>query len=231
MRAVVSVEPPGGNGKISVIGRVGKDCAEARPAHAASAVATISFIIFLLPVKRESTSSGEIPVRLLRRADRRHRLAGGEGRPRGAAVDPEPGGARHRRRLRARRATTGSRKSTGRTWSCSTTSLGMGTLAEELRGRGKPVVGGSPYTDRLEDDRAFGQTELKAVGVRDHPAGELHFVRRGGRVRAGEPEPLRDQAERRGAEHQAAALRRRGGRRRATSSRCCRTTSAPGRTR
>src|SRR5687767_7311164 len=43
--------------------------------------------------------------------------------------------------------------------------LGMGTLAEELRARGKPVVGGSAYTDRLEDDRAFGQQELKNVGV------------------------------------------------------------------
>jgi phosphoribosylamine---glycine ligase len=43
--------------------------------------------------------------------------------------------------------------------------LGMGALAEELRHAGKPVVGGSPYTDRLEDDRAFGQQELKSVGV------------------------------------------------------------------
>ena len=43
--------------------------------------------------------------------------------------------------------------------------LGMGAMAEELRSRGKPVVGGSPYTDRLEDDRAFGQQELKAAGV------------------------------------------------------------------
>jgi phosphoribosylamine--glycine ligase len=42
---------------------------------------------------------------------------------------------------------------------------GMGTLAEELRQKGKAVVGGSPYTDRLEEDRAFGQQELKAAGV------------------------------------------------------------------
>jgi phosphoribosylamine--glycine ligase len=34
---------------------------------------------------------------------------------------------------------------------------GMGPLAAELRSSGKRVVGGTPYTDRLEDDRAFGQ--------------------------------------------------------------------------
>ena len=43
--------------------------------------------------------------------------------------------------------------------------LGMGAMAEELRKAGKKVVGGSAYTDRLEDDRAFGQQELKAAGV------------------------------------------------------------------
>ena len=43
--------------------------------------------------------------------------------------------------------------------------LGMGAMAEELRRQGKPVVGGSTYTDRLEDDRGFGQQELKAAGV------------------------------------------------------------------
>jgi phosphoribosylamine--glycine ligase len=42
---------------------------------------------------------------------------------------------------------------------------GMGTMAEELRAKGKLVVGGSPYSDRLEEDRAFGQQELKAAGV------------------------------------------------------------------
>ncbi len=43
--------------------------------------------------------------------------------------------------------------------------LGMGAMAEELRKAGKLVVGGSPYSDKLEDDRAFGQQELKAAGV------------------------------------------------------------------
>jgi phosphoribosylamine--glycine ligase len=43
--------------------------------------------------------------------------------------------------------------------------LGMGAWAQELRKAGKPVVGGSPYSDKLEDDRAFGQAELKAAGV------------------------------------------------------------------
>jgi len=43
--------------------------------------------------------------------------------------------------------------------------LGQGTKAQKLRQRGKAVIGGTPYTDRLEDDRAFGQEELKKVGI------------------------------------------------------------------
>ena len=43
--------------------------------------------------------------------------------------------------------------------------LGQGTHADRLRKAGKLVVGGTPYTDRLEDDRAFGQQELKNAGV------------------------------------------------------------------
>jgi phosphoribosylamine--glycine ligase len=43
--------------------------------------------------------------------------------------------------------------------------LGQGEKAARLRAAGKLVVGGTPYTDRLEDDRAFGQGELKAAGV------------------------------------------------------------------
>ncbi|MFH1420789.1 MAG: phosphoribosylglycinamide synthetase C domain-containing protein [Candidatus Aenigmatarchaeota archaeon] len=43
--------------------------------------------------------------------------------------------------------------------------LGMGKKAQEVRKQGKLVVGGTPYTDMLEDDRAFGQDELKNAGV------------------------------------------------------------------
>ncbi len=43
--------------------------------------------------------------------------------------------------------------------------LGHGTFAHELRQKGKLVIGGTPNTDRLEDDRAFGQEELATAGV------------------------------------------------------------------
>ncbi len=43
--------------------------------------------------------------------------------------------------------------------------LGMGTEAKRLRDAGKLVVGGTPYTDKLEDDRSFGQEELKKCGI------------------------------------------------------------------
>lgn len=43
--------------------------------------------------------------------------------------------------------------------------LGMGTEAQILREAGKHVVGGTPYTDMLEDDRSFGQEELKKHGI------------------------------------------------------------------
>ncbi len=43
--------------------------------------------------------------------------------------------------------------------------LGQGTIAEDLRKQGKLVVGGTRYTDMLEDDRSFGQEELKKYGV------------------------------------------------------------------
>jgi phosphoribosylamine--glycine ligase len=43
--------------------------------------------------------------------------------------------------------------------------LGQGKLAAALRRKGKAVIGGTTYTDRLEDDRAFGQEELKNHGI------------------------------------------------------------------
>ncbi len=43
--------------------------------------------------------------------------------------------------------------------------LGQGKKAQKLREQGKAVVGGTPYTDRLEDDRSFGQEELQRNGI------------------------------------------------------------------
>jgi phosphoribosylamine-glycine ligase len=48
--------------------------------------------------------------------------------------------------------------------------IGYGELAEKLRGEGKAVVGGSVYTDRLENEREFGQDELKDAGVSTLPS-------------------------------------------------------------
>jgi phosphoribosylamine--glycine ligase len=41
----------------------------------------------------------------------------------------------------------------------------FGDAAERLRKDGKLVVGGTKYSDRLEDDRDFGQAEMKAAGM------------------------------------------------------------------
>jgi phosphoribosylamine--glycine ligase len=43
--------------------------------------------------------------------------------------------------------------------------LGMGSRAADIRKKGKIVIGGTAYTDQLEDDRTFGQEELKKYGV------------------------------------------------------------------
>jgi len=51
--------------------------------------------------------------------------------------------------------------------------LGQGAKAQALRATGKPVIGGTPYTDRLEDDRSFGQEELKNAGVNIIPYEEF----------------------------------------------------------
>lgn len=43
--------------------------------------------------------------------------------------------------------------------------LGQGEKASKLRAAGKHVIGGTPYTDKLEDDRTFGQEELRRYGI------------------------------------------------------------------
>ena len=43
--------------------------------------------------------------------------------------------------------------------------IAFGRTAEKLRAEGKKVVGGSAYTDRLENEREFGQQELAKAGV------------------------------------------------------------------
>jgi phosphoribosylamine-glycine ligase len=48
--------------------------------------------------------------------------------------------------------------------------IGFAATADKLRAEGKFVVGGTPYTDKLEDDREFGQEELKKVGVNILPS-------------------------------------------------------------
>ena len=52
--------------------------------------------------------------------------------------------------------------------------LGQGAKAHQLRQTGKLVVGGTPYSDQLEDDRAFGQQELKKAGVSIIPQENFH---------------------------------------------------------
>jgi phosphoribosylamine---glycine ligase len=51
--------------------------------------------------------------------------------------------------------------------------LGQGEKSQALRAQGKKVIGGTAYSDRLEDDRSFGQEELKKAGVSIIPYGEF----------------------------------------------------------
>jgi phosphoribosylamine--glycine ligase len=43
--------------------------------------------------------------------------------------------------------------------------IGFGNEAESLRKNGKLVIGGSKYTDKLEEDREFAQNEMKRFGM------------------------------------------------------------------
>lgn len=51
--------------------------------------------------------------------------------------------------------------------------IGFGSIAEDLREKGKLVIGGSRYTDRLEEDREFGQNEMSKVGMNILPHWEF----------------------------------------------------------
>jgi len=42
---------------------------------------------------------------------------------------------------------------------------GFGVVAERLRKKGKLVIGGTIYTDKTEEDREFGQEEMKSCGM------------------------------------------------------------------
>ena len=48
--------------------------------------------------------------------------------------------------------------------------VGFGNEADRLRKQGKAVVGGSSYTDKLEEEREFGQSELKRLGMLTLPS-------------------------------------------------------------
>ena len=93
-----------------------------------------------------------------------------------------------------------------------------------LRGRGKPVVGGSPYTDRLEDDRAFGQQELKSVGVSIIP--HENFTSFDEAVKYVEEIPTATSSSRAARRRTSSGCSSERRTTAATSSRCCRTTSA-----
>ena len=56
--------------------------------------------------------------------------------------------------------------------------LGQGEKAQDLRKQGKKVIGGTPYSDELEDDRSFGQdNDAQATRVRSEiPVGVLVAV-------------------------------------------------------
>ena len=48
--------------------------------------------------------------------------------------------------------------------------VGFGEAADRLRRKGKKVIGGSAYTDRLEIEREFGQSEMRKHGVNVLPS-------------------------------------------------------------
>ncbi|MCB0472408.1 MAG: phosphoribosylamine--glycine ligase, partial [Flavobacteriaceae bacterium] len=51
---------------------------------------------------------------------------------------------------------------------------GYGKVCDELRAKGHKVFGGSEYTDLLELDRNFGQTEMKKLKIKVLPSKEFN---------------------------------------------------------
>src|SRR3990167_2759582 len=51
--------------------------------------------------------------------------------------------------------------------------IGFGKEADKLRKSCKAVVGGSEYTDSLEDNREFGQAEMKRLGMLTLPSSDF----------------------------------------------------------
>ena len=51
--------------------------------------------------------------------------------------------------------------------------IGFGSQADNLRKAGKFVIGGSGYTDKLEENREFGQSEMKRLGLLTLPHWEF----------------------------------------------------------
>ncbi|MFH4966951.1 phosphoribosylamine--glycine ligase [Gaetbulibacter sp. M240] len=61
---------------------------------------------------------------------------------------------------------------------------GYGKIASELRSKGKLVIGGTEYTDKLELDRNFGQSELQKHKIKVIPSEEftsfndaIHYIK------------------------------------------------------
>ncbi len=52
--------------------------------------------------------------------------------------------------------------------------IGFGSQADKLRKQGKLVVGGCAYGDRLENDRDFGQEEMKQAGLMTLASFDFH---------------------------------------------------------
>ena len=76
----------------------------------------------------------------------------------------------------------------------------FGVVADKLRAEGKAVVGGTPYTDRLEMDRDFGQEEMRMARAHHPSPVGVRFIRRRHRLHQVHPGALRGEAERPGAE-------------------------------